>query len=605
MTDSNQVERRTVVVPETMTVRELATRLEVSPVGLLRALIANGIMAAINDTIDFDTAAIVAEDFQITLQREGAEVEPEPEVVEPTIEAVEEVPRLPWYLEGGDESQWQRRPPIVSVMGHVDHGKTSLLDAIRHTKVAQSESGGITQHIGAYTISRDDQAITFIDTPGHEAFTAMRARGARATDVAVIVVAADDGVMPQTREALDHARAAGVPVIVAVSKVDLPNARPQRVRDQMADLGYVPDSYGGNVYFVNVSAVTGEGIPDLLDAILLVAEDVRPLADPKAPARGVVLEGRIDQHRGVVASVLVLSGTLRLGDLVVVGSDYGKVRAMFDEAGRRIRTAGPSIPAEILGLSQVPSAGSRFEVLPSEREARQRVSEVAERERDRTGSAVRRPAKVEELFAQAKASETKTLNLVLKTDVQGTLEPIIASLQRLQGEVRLEILRAATGEIGENDINLAAASGAFVVGFRVGMDAPARKVAADRGVEVREYDVIYELVEDIEAVLTGRKAPTYRETTIGEAEVRAIFRIPRAGNVAGCLVTRGLIRRSGTIRVMRSGEELATSPIASLKRFTEDVREVREGFECGIGLASFDAFEVGDTLECFILERER
>ncbi len=605
MTESDQAERRTVVVPETITVRELATRLDLSPVSLLKALIANGIMAAINDTIDFETAAIVAEDFQITLQLEGAVVEPEAESAEPEAVVVEEAARLPWYLEGEDESQWQPRPPIVTVMGHVDHGKTSLLDAIRHTKVAQSESGGITQHIGAYTIRRDDQTITFIDTPGHEAFTAMRARGARATDVAVVVVAADDGVMPQTREALDHARAAGVPVIVAVSKVDLANARPQRVRDQMAELGYVPDTYGGDVYFVNVSAVTGEGIPDLLDAILLVAEEIRPVANPGGTARGVVLEGRIDQQRGVVASLLVLNGTLRVGDIVIVGSDYGKVRAMFDEAGRRMKAAGPSMPAEILGLSQVPSAGSRFEVAASEREARQRIEGVMEQERRRVATTTRRPATVEELFAQARESEAKTLNLVLKTDVQGTVEPIVASLQKLQGEVRLEILRAAAGEIGENDISLAAASQAFVVGFRVGMDPPARKAAADRGVEVREYDVIYELVEDIDAMLTGRKAPTFRETVLGEAEVRAIFRIPRAGNVAGCLVTRGLIRRSGTVRVLRQGEEVATSPIASLKRFTEDVREVREGFECGIGLANFDSFEVGDTLECFILERER
>lgn len=605
MTEPQQEERRRVVIPESITVRELAQRLEVSPVSLLKALIANGIMAAIHDAIDFETAAIVAEDFGFSLQLEGATEEPEPATVElETPPPTELAPQKPWYLENEDESRLRPRPPVVTVMGHVDHGKTSLLDAIRHTKVAESESGGITQHIGAYTVVRDGQPITFIDTPGHEAFTAMRARGARATDVAVIVVAADDGVMPQTHEALDHARAAGVPVIIAVSKVDLANARPQRVREQLAELGYVPDAWGGNVFFVDVSAVTGEGIGDLLDAILLVAEEARPLANPEGPARGVVLEGRIDQQRGVVATMLVLSGTLRLGDIVVVESDFGRVRAMFDDSGKRIRTAGPSTPVEILGLSQVPMAGSRFQVVTSEREARQRVEEAAERRRQ-TPTSVRRPATAEELFAQAKESDAKTLNVIVKTDVQGTLEPIVSSLQRLRGEVALEILRAATGEIGENDINLAAASGALVIGFRVGMDAPARKAATAHGVEVRSYDVIYELVEDVEAMLTGRKAPTYRETVIGEAEVRAVFRIAKVGNVAGCLVTRGVIRRSGTIRVRRGDQELATSAIASLKRFTEDVREVREGFECGIGLASFDSFEVGDILECFVLERER
>jgi translation initiation factor IF-2 len=489
-------------------------------------------------------------------------------------------------------------------MGHVDHGKTSLLDAIRHSQVAASESGGITQHIGAYTVHRDGQSITFIDTPGHEAFTAMRARGARATDIAIIVIAADDGVMPQTREALDHARAAGVPIIVAVSKIDLQSARPQRVLEQMAELDYVPDSWGGNTFFVPVSAVTGDGLTDLLDAILLVAEEVNPLANPRRPARGIVLEGRVDQKQGVMASVLVQTGTLRRGDVVVIEAECGRIRAMFDETGARVREAGPSMPVEIMGLSAVPTAGARFEAMASEKEGRVLAARRESSQRDRLQPDVHRPTTLEELFAD-RGSGPKALNLIVKTDVQGMLEPVVSSLRRLEGEIGLNILHAAAGEIGENDINLAAASDAVVIGFRVGMDAPARRAAMANDIQVREYDVIYNLIEDIQDALTGMLAPTYRESLIGEAEVRAVFHISRSGNVAGCQVARGVVRRNASAHVRRAGEIIATSPIASLRRFTDDVREVREGFECGIGLVSFEAFEVGDVLECFVMERER
>jgi len=608
----NETELKVVEIPPTVGVRELADRLGISPVELLKALIANGIMASISDSIDYETAAIVAEDLGFSLRLEGA-AEAEAAVAE--AQAVAEqaeaaaapevtVPGVPWYLVGEDEKSLEPRAPVVTVMGHVDHGKTSLLDAIRNTHVAAGESGGITQHIGAYTVSHAGQPVTFIDTPGHEAFTAMRARGAQATDIAVIVIAADDGVMPQSLEAIDHARAAGVPIIVAINKTDLPNARPERVMEQMAEIDVVPDAWGGDTFFVPVSAATSAGLDELLDAIVLVAEDSPPLTNPKRMALGTVLEGEIDQQRGVIASLLVQSGTLNRGDTIVIGTQYGRVRAMFDEDGERIKVAGPATPVEIMGLSDVPDAGSRFEVVANEKAAKALVAEREDATRT-TATAAAGPMTLDELFAKAAAGETKTLNLIVKTDVQGTLEPVLDALERLSGEITVTILHAATGDITERDINLAAASDAVVIGFRSHPDGPARRAVLAQNVEVREYDVIYKMVEDVADALTGMLEPIYEEQDIGHAEVRAVFSIPRAGKVAGCAVTQGIIRRSARVRVMRDGAELATGSVSSLKRFTEDVREVREGFECGVGVSNFNDFEEGDTLVFFVEERVR
>jgi translation initiation factor IF-2 len=603
-------ERKIVEIPPIIGVRLLAERLGIGPVDLLKALIANGMMVSITESIDFESAAIVAEDFGVTLQPEGTAARAAAAKPVVAIEARDTVepeapgPSVLWYLRGENEADLVPRDPVVTVMGHVDHGKTSLLDRIRNTRVAAGESGGITQHIGAYTVKRDGGRITFIDTPGHEAFTAMRARGAQVTDVAVIVIAAEDGVMPQTREAIDHARAAGVPMVVAITKVDLPNARPDRVMEQMAELKIIPDAWGGDTFFVPVSAVTGVGIDELLDAILLVAEAAVPRTNPNRRALGTVIEGRIDQQRGITATVLVQSGTLHTGDVLVIDTQQDKVRALFDERGKRIKDAGPSTPVEIMGLSSMPDAGARFEVVATDRNAKALVASRIEGRREPERPDVP-PMTLEELYVRMTTGEVKALNLIVKTDVQGTLEPVVEALQRLTGDIKVEILHAATGEISERDINLAAASRAVVLGFRVGPDGPARRAATAQNVEVREYDVIYALTEDIQDALTGMLDPVYAENVIGRAEIRQVFTIPRHGHIAGCAVTRGVIRRNATVRVLRGDEALAESGVSSLKRFTEDVREVRDGFECGIGLASFDAFQEGDVLEFYVRERVR
>ncbi len=598
-----------VEIPAQLTVRELGEKLGISPVNLLKALIANGIMATITQRIDYETAAIVAEDLGFTLYLEGQVPPPAaPEVAAAPAdgaaeeqEAVEAGPGQPWYLEGEDESALRPRPPVVTIMGHVDHGKTSILDAIRKTRVVAGESGGITQHIGAYSVTRGDKRITFIDTPGHEAFTAMRARGARATDIAVIVVAADDGVMPQTREAVDHARAAGVPIIVAINKMDLPSAKIDRLLDQISGLGLMPEEWGGDTFCIRVSAHTGMGLDELLEAILLVAEVSPPLANPDRGALGVVLEAEIDQQRGVRATLLVQSGTLRKGDMLVVGEQYSRVRAMWNDLGETVLTVPPGDPVAAIGLPHVPAAGSRFEVVKNEKTARALVE--ARSLEARPGMGTERPLTLEELFTRAQQAEIKTLNLIVKTDVHGSLEPVVTALERLSGAVKVKVLLADTGEISESDVNLAVASGAVVLGFRVSPDVRAARAAASQRVEIREYDIIYKLVEDIQDALTGMLEPVYEAKTIGRAEVRAIFGVPRAGNVAGSAVLSGTIRRNATVRVLRGSQQVAESAVSSMKRFTEDVREVREGFECGIGLAAFDDFKVGDILEFFVKER--
>ena len=602
-------QNKVVEIPAQLTVRELGDKLGISPVNLLKALIANGIMATITQRIDFETAAIVAEDLCFTLYLEGQVPPPAAPVATPAADApVAEEPEVEesgpvqlWYLEGEEASALRPRPPVVTIMGHVDHGKTSILDAIRNTRVVAGESGGITQHIGAYSVTRNDKRITFIDTPGHEAFTAMRARGARATDIAVIVVAADDGVMPQTREAVDHARAAGVPIIVAINKMDLPSAKIDRILDQISGLGLMPEEWGGDTFCIRVSAHTGLGLDELLEAILLVAEVSPPMANPDRGALGVVLEAEIDQQRGVRATLLVQSGTLHKGDMLVVGEQYSRVRAMWNDLGETVLTVPPGDPVAAIGLSDVPAAGSRFEVVKNEKTARALVE--ARNLEARPGMGTERPLTLEELFTRAQQAEIKTLNLIVKTDVHGSLEPVVNALERLSGAVKVKVLLADTGEISESDINLAVASGAVVLGFRVSPDVRAARAAASQRVEVREYDIIYKLVEDIQDALTGMLDPVYEAKTIGKAEVRAIFGVPRAGNVAGSAVLSGTIRRNATVRVLRGTQQIAESAVSSMKRFTEDVREVREGFECGIGLAAFDDFKVGDILEFYVKER--
>jgi len=584
-------------VPETITVRELANRMEISPIQLIKELMRNGIMANINQTIDFDSAAIVAEDLGFELRREGL---PVPEVVEE--EAPPARPRRPFVREE-DLPHLVPRPPVVTVMGHVDHGKTSLLDVIRKTNVVASEAGGITQRIGAYQVEKQGRKITFIDTPGHEAFTAMRARGAQVTDIAVLVVAADDGVMPQTLEAIDHARAAQVPIIVALNKIDKPTANIERTKKQLSEIGLTPDDWGGDTICVPVSAKTQVGIEDLLDAILLVAEDADLKANPNRPAAGTVIEAQLDRTRGPTATVLVQAGTLREGDDILIDDIYGRVRAMFDENGERLPEATPSTPVAILGLSGVPEAGDIFEVVEDEKTAKTLAAQRAEEKR----LAALRPTRVlslDDVYAQMQAGQVKELNLILKADIQGALEPIRSSLERLGDEnLRVNIIRQDTGGITESDIMLAVASKAIVIGFNVRQDPAARRMAQAEGVDVRRYDVIYHLVEDVEKALKGLLEPRYEKVVLGQAEVRAVFDIPRRGKVAGLYVQEGKVTRDALARVLRDGQEVYDGRVASLKRYTEDVKEVAAGFECGLGLENFQDFQEGDIIEFYKQER--
>lgn len=589
--------RRVIEVPETITVRELAKRMETSPIQLIKELMRNGIMANINQTLDYDSAAIVAEDLGFELRMEGLPIF---EVEE------EEVPparlRRPFFREE-DLAHLVPRPPVVTVMGHVDHGKTSLLDVIRKTNVVAGEAGGITQRIGAYQVEKQGRKITFIDTPGHEAFTAMRARGAQVTDIAVLVVATDDGVMPQTLEAIDHARAAQVPIISALNKIDKPTAHPERARKQLSEIGLTPDDWGGDTICVDVSAKTQVGIEDLLDAILLVAEDAALTANPDRPAAGTVIEGQLDRTRGPMATVLVQAGTLHLGDDMLINDIHGRVRAMFDENGNRLQEAVPSTPVAILGLSGVPQAGDIFEVVEDEKTAKTLAAQRAEGKR----LAALRPTRVlslDEVYAQMQAGQVKELNLILKAEVQGALEPIRTSLERLGDEnLRVKIIRQDTGGITESDIMLAVASKAIVIGFNVRQDPAARLMAGAEGVDVRCYDVIYQLLDDIEKALKGLLEPRYEEVVMGQAEVRAIFDIPRKRQVAGLYVQEGKVTRDALARVLRDGQKVYDGRVSSLKRYTEDVKEVAADFECGLGLENFGDYQEGDIIEFYKQER--
>ncbi len=593
-------ERKIIELPGFLTVRELAARMGASPIDVIKNLMSNGVMASINQQIDYDTAAIVASEMGF---------EPRPEVKE-----AEAPPqrggRATWrqFHEGEEPENLVPRPPVITILGHVDHGKTSLLDRIRESNVTAGEAGGITQHIGAYQIEYKGRRITFLDTPGHEAFTAMRARGAQGADIAVLVVAADDGVMPQTREAISHAKAAGVPIIVALNKIDKDNANPDRVKQQLADQGLTPDDWDGDTMVVPVSARTGEGLADLVEAILLVADETDIRANPAGRTAGTVLEAEIDRHRGVMVTLLVQNGTLRPGDAVVAGTAHGRIKAMFDENGQEMAAAGPSTPTRVMGLSEPPEAGTLFEVVKNDKIARAMAAERAAAQA--AARLQRRPLSLEELYARFQAGEAKELNLVVKVDVQGSLEPIVSSLEKLrvqedQRELKVNVIHADVGAISESDVMLASASGAIIVGFQVDVDTAARRRADSEHVEIRRYDVIYDLVEEVEQALEGLLEPTYEDKVIGVAEVRDVFKISKVGTIAGCFIREGEARRNARVRIIRNHQMIHESSVSSLKRFQEDVREVRTGFECGIGVEGFSDFHEGDIIQFLVRERVR
>jgi len=581
-------------LPATIIVRELAQRIDASPIQIIKILMKNGVMANINQVIDYDTAAIIAAEL-------GFETIPESQEALQEEKETGEVPVWRQKIADEEEDQLVPRPPVVTILGHVDHGKTSLLDAIRDTKVAAGEAGGITQHIGAYQVELKGRQITFLDTPGHSAFTAMRARGAQGADIVILVVSADDGVMPQTKEAIAHARAARVPIIVALNKIDKANANPERVKTQLGENGLVPDDWGGNTIVVPVSAKQKQGIEDLLEATLLVADNTDIRANPKGKVIGTIIEAELDKSKGPVATLLVQNGTLETGDIVVAGSAYGRLRAMFDYFGRKVDNAGPSFPVSVMGLNSLPSAGDVFQVVDSEKEARQIILEHEEAIKNQ--ATAQKKVTLEELFAKYKAGEAKELNLILKADVQGSLEPIVNEVNNLaKGEIAVNVLYAETGNISENDVMLASASQAIIVGFNVQADASARRLADSEGISIRLYDIIYRLTEDVEKALKGMLAPEYAQKVIGKAEILVVFPVSKLGKIAGCKVREGEIRRNAKVRLHRGKDILFEGEIASLKHEKDDVREIRQGFECGIHLKNFNDIAEGDIIECYVLE---
>ncbi|KAA3655195.1 MAG: translation initiation factor IF-2 [Proteobacteria bacterium] len=570
-------------VPETITVAELAHKMAIKATEVIKSLMKMGSMVTINQVLDQETAMIIVE--EMGHKAHAAKLDDPDAFLEETDEH-KDVPLEP-------------RAPVVTVMGHVDHGKTSLLDRIRAAKVAAGEAGGITQHIGAYHVDTDRGMVTFLDTPGHEAFTAMRARGAKATDIVVLVVAADDGVMPQTKEAIHHAQAAGVPLVVAVNKIDKPEANPERVKQELVSEGVVPEEYGGEAMFVSVSAKTGQGIDDLLEAILLQAEVLELNAQYDAPAKGLIVEARLDKGRGAVASLLVQSGTLRKGDVMLVGATFGRIRAMLDENGKPIEEAGPSIPVEILGLSDVPAAGDEAIVLADERKAREIALFRQGKFRD-VKLAKQQAAKLENMLEQMSEGEVKTLPLIIKADVQGSQEALVHALQKLStDEVRVKVIHGAVGAISESDVNLAQASGAVIIGFNTRADAKARGLAETFGVDLRYYNIIYDAVDEVKAALSGMLAPEKREEVIGMVEVRQVFTISKVGTIAGCYVLEGIVKRAAKVRVLRDNVVIHTGELDSLKRFKDDVKEVKSAFECGLSLKNFNDIQEGDHLEIF------
>lgn len=570
-------------VPNSITIRDLAEKLHRGPAEVLKRLMDLGTMATINQEIDFETAEILASLYEVTVEHEVSE---EALLLEEIVD---------------DEASLKNRPPVVTVMGHVDHGKTSLLDRIRKADVASGEAGGITQHIGAYQVKVKDNRITFIDTPGHEAFTAMRARGANLTDIVILVVAADDGVMPQTVEAVNHIKAAQVPFLVAVNKVDKPDANPERIMQQLTEYNIVSEEWGGDTIFAKVSAKTGEGIDHLLEMVLLLSEMHEIKANPDRPAEGVVIEGELDKGRGAVATVLVQKGTLRVGDYLICGVNLAKVRAMTDYRGRRVDEAYPSMPVEIMGWSDVPEAGERVQVC-DEKLAKE-ITNLRMTERKLEEQKQNSRVSLDDFFNKLQTAEVKDLNLIVKGDVQGSVEALTQSLLRLSTEeVKVSVIHGGVGAISETDVMLASASNAIIIGFNVRPESKARKYAEEEHIDVRLYRVIYEAIEDVKKAMSGLLDPEYKEKFLGRAEVRALFKVPNVGVIAGSYVIDGTIQRNAEVRVLRDGVIIYEGKLSSLKRFKDDVREVAEHYECGIGIKDFNDLKEGDIIEAFVLE---
>ena len=596
---------KAILVPDYLTVRELAVLIESSPIDVMKTLISNGIMASINQQIDYDTAAIVIEELGFIANSASVAAAAEEEEKR----AEERDVKLNVMYEGETTESLTGRPPIIAILGHVDHGKTTLLDTIRKTAVVEGEAGGITQHIGAYQAQHSGQTLTFLDTPGHEAFTAMRARGAQGADIAILVVAADDGVMPTTREALDHANAANVPLVVAITKVDRRNANPDMVKQQLADLELIPDDWDGTTIMVPVNSLTGDGIDDLLEALVLVAEEHEIVANPKGQLRGIVVEAEVDKSRGTLATLLVMNGTMKRGDSIVAGTTHGNIKAMFDSADKPVKRALPSTPVVVLGLDAPPAPGVMFEIAESDKTARGIADGRLDEERARVASGhVPLSLTLEDFWSQFETGVAKELSIILKTDVQGSLQPIVDELKNISARneegIAVRVVRQEVGRVTESDVMLANASGAIVIGFNVGADNAALASADVQGVEIRRYNIIYKLFEDIELALHGMLEPKFANRVIGVAEVRQTFRIPRSGVIAGSMIREGEARRNAKARLKRGDKiVIENANVASLKRFQDDVREVRTGFECGIGLDGVSDYKEGDIIEFFVRER--
>ena len=573
-------------IGETITVKELCEKLGKPTNDVIKNLIFLGVMAGVNQEIDFSTAEKLCEKYEVLVEKKEEETE---------LEAFEEETDIV-------EENLVKRPPIVTIMGHVDHGKTSLLDAIRHAKVTASEAGGITQHIGAYTVSLNGEKITFLDTPGHEAFTAMRARGAQVTDIVILVVAADDGIMPQTNDAINHCKAAEVPMIVAINKIDRPGANVDRVKQELTEHGLVSEDWGGDTICVPVSAKTGENLESLLEMVLLTAEMQELQADPNRKAKGTVIEAKLDKGRGSVASLLIQNGTLNVGDSILVGSTYGRIRAMFDDRGKKIKSAGPSIPVEILGLSEVPAAGDRFIVCKDEKTARN-MADIRKQKIKADSHQASNRVSLEDLYSQIKEGKVKELSIVVKADVQGSVEAIRQSLEKLStDDVKVRVIHGAVGAITETDVTLAAASNALVIGFNVRPDSNATVQSEKENIEIKTYRIIYDAIEDVKSAMIGMLEPEYKEVINGKAEVRMTYKISNVGTIAGCYVIDGKIVRNSEVRVIRDGIVIFESTLASLKRFKDDAKEVAKGYECGLSVEKFNDLKEGDIIESFTME---
>ncbi|MGG7160421.1 translation initiation factor IF-2 [Clostridium baratii] len=584
--NEEQTEVETVVeIGETITVKELAEKLKKPTAEVIKTLIFTGVMAGINQEIDFETAEKVCDKYEVLIAKKEETAE---------LDVLE--------MEEDKEENLQKRPPIVTVMGHVDHGKTSLLDAIRKAKVTATEAGGITQHIGAYTVNVNGEEITFLDTPGHEAFTAMRARGAQITDVVILVVAADDGIMPQTKEAISHCKAADVPMVVAINKIDRPGANIDKVKQELTEYGLVAEDWGGDTICVPVSAKQGEGISTLLEMVLLTAEMLELKANPDRKAKGTVIEAKLDKGRGAVASLLVQNGTLHVGDSILVGSTYGRIRAMFDDTGKKIKSAGPSIPVEILGLSEVPAAGDRFNQVKDEKTARN-MAEIRKQKEKNESLNARHRVSLEDLYSQIKEGTVKELDIIVKADVQGSVEAIRQSLEKLStDDVKVRVIHGGVGAITETDITLATASNAIVIGFNVRPDTNAVNAAEKEGVDVKTYRIIYDAIEDVKSAMIGMLEPEYKEVVLGKAEVRETYKISSVGTIAGAYVLDGKITRNSDVRIIRDGIVIFESTLASLKRFKDDAKEVRSGYECGLSVEKFNDIKEGDIIEAYTME---